>query len=284
VRRPGRAMQRRGGVVGVALVAMVWCCSNVLASSGVAALKGPPAAQAIAASGSSVFTHTLRKGQTGADVKTLQIWLSDVGYKLPATGFFGTMTKSAVRRFQVAHRLYPASGSVGKRTAAALRAAVTATTGDRSTSDTAGSSRSGSDPIPGFRIERDDMGVDAGAQPGAPIYSPLASKLVQVMRDWYAGEPLLLFRFVNEPAGALSDYWYVAEQIDPVTTRIGTLFQPRQRVASFASSGTDIEIGWGSSTSNSRTLAAETDQGAANPPAGSTTYWGESFKKFFGIT
>jgi hypothetical protein len=141
----------------------------------------------------------------------------------------------------------------------------------------------GSDPIPGFTIERDDMGVDATAAPGAGIYAPLASTLVQVLQDWYAGQPLLLFQFDNPPAGAPSDYWYVAEEINPVTTVIGTTFQAGQRVASFASSGTGIEIGWGSATSNTRTLAGATDPAAASPPPGSTTVWGESFKSAFGI-
>ncbi len=147
--------------------------------------------------------------------------------------------------------------------------------------DTVG--RSGSDPIPGFTIGRDDMGVDATAAPGAGIYAPLASTLVQVLQDWYAGQPLLLFQFDNPPAGAPSDYWYVAEQIAPVTTAIGTSFQAGQRVASFASSGTGIEIGWGSPSSDTRTLAGATDPAAANPPAGSTTVWAESFKSAFGI-
>ncbi len=143
--------------------------------------------------------------------------------------------------------------------------------------------RSGSDPIPGFTIGRDDMGVDATAAPGAGIYAPLASTLVQVLNDWYETEPLLLFQFDNPPPGLPSDYWYVAEQIDPVTTAIGTRVQAGQRVASFASSGTGIEIGWGSPTSNARTLAGATDPAAASPPAGSTTSWGESFKSAFGI-
>ncbi len=192
------------------------------------------------------------------------------------------MTKSMVRRFQLAHELYPASGSVGRRTASTLQAAVHETAKRQPVGSDSGSSV-GSDPIPGFTIERDDMGVDASARPGAGIYAPLASRLVQVMRDWYAGEPLLLFRFIHPPSGALSDYWYVAEQIDPVTLAIGTYFRGRQRVASFAPSGTGIEIGWGSPTSNSRTLAGATDSEAAGPPAGSTTSWGESFKKAFGI-
>ena len=143
--------------------------------------------------------------------------------------------------------------------------------------------RAGLDPIPGFTIGRDDMGVDATASPGAGIYAPLASTLVQVLQDWYAGQPLLLFQFDSPPPGAPSDYWYVAEEIDPVTTAVGTRFQAGQRVASFASSGTGIEIGWGSATANTRTLAGETDAAAASPPAGATTTWAESFKSAFGI-
>jgi hypothetical protein len=142
---------------------------------------------------------------------------------------------------------------------------------------------SGIDPIPGFTIGRDDMGVDATAPVGTPIYAPLDSQLVEVVGDWYAGQPLLLFRFLNPPPGAPSPYWYVAEQISPVSTAVGTIFRARQAVARFAPSGTGIEIGWGSPTSTQRTLAGETDPGAANPPAGATTTWGESFKRFFGI-
>jgi peptidoglycan hydrolase-like protein with peptidoglycan-binding domain len=279
-----KAMKRTRGV-GLALLGALWCCSSALASSGGAAPAREPAHHTLVAGTSSaaaVFARTLRKGQSGTDIKTLQKWLSDVGYQVPATGYFGTITRAAVRRFQLTHRLYPASGSVGDRTSSTLRATVLKATKGQPTS-AARTNPAGSDPIPGFKIERDDMGVDASAQPGAGIYAPVASSLVQVMRDWYAGEPLLLFQFLNPPPGALSDYWYVAEQIDPVTTTIGTTFQAGQRVASFASSGTDIEIGWGSPTSNSRTLADETDPGAADPPAGSTTIWGESFKKFFGI-
>ncbi len=71
-----------------------------------------------------VFARTLRAGESGSDVTTLQVWLSDVGYQVPATGYFGTQTKSAVRRFQIARNLTPASGTVGNRTSAALRTAV----------------------------------------------------------------------------------------------------------------------------------------------------------------
>ena len=275
--RPARAT--RHAVFGLVLMGGVSCCSVALASSGGAAVTH----KALASKSSApVFARTLRTGDSGADVKTLQTWLSDVGYNVPATGYFGTVTKSAVRRFQVAHQLYPASGSVGNRTSASLRTVVLkATKGHRIPAPT--NNPAGMNPIPGFTIERDDMGVDASARTGAAIYAPLASKLIEVMQDWYAGEPLLLFQFASRPNGALSDYWYVAEEINPVTMRTGTSFQAGQRVASFAASGTGIEIGWGSPNSNALTLAGLTDPGAANPPAGATTVWGESFKKFFGI-
>ena len=72
----------------------------------------------------TVFTRTLRRNDRGADVKALQTWLTDVGYSVPATGFFGSMTKAAVKRFQRTHRLFPVSGTVGRRTAATLLALV----------------------------------------------------------------------------------------------------------------------------------------------------------------
>ena len=145
---------------------------------------------------------------------------------------------------------------------------------------------SGLDPIPGFRPGRDDMGVDGCANPGMPIIAPAPSTLVEVLQDWYAGQPLLLFRFNPPLAGPLDgdQYWYVAEQITPVTEQTGTIFQARQVVARYAPSGTCIEIGWGSPTSNARTLADQMGDGAAaNPPAGALTSWGETFKRVFQI-
>lgn len=274
------ARRRRRLLFGLVLVGGVSCCSIAAASSGGVAVKRNAVASKSAA---PVFARTLRKGDSGADVKTLQAWLADVGFKLPATGYYGTATKSAVRSFQLSHQLYPASGSVGNRTSAALRTAVLKATKAHRMVAANATPAAGVDPIPGFAIERDDMGVDASAPTGAGIYAPLASTLVQTLSDWYAGEPILLFRFVKTPAGALSNYWYVAEQIVPLTMSTGTHFQQGQRVASFAASGTGIEIGWGSPSSNSLTLAGLTDPAAANPPAGSTTVWGESFKKMFGI-
>jgi peptidoglycan hydrolase-like protein with peptidoglycan-binding domain len=72
----------------------------------------------------TVFARTLRMGSRGNDVTTLQTWLSEVGYAVPVTGRFDSVTKQAVKRFQQAKKLYPASGTVGDRTSTALLAAV----------------------------------------------------------------------------------------------------------------------------------------------------------------
>jgi len=72
----------------------------------------------------AVFARTLRVGSKGNDVTTLQTWLSEVGYVVPVTGRFDSGTKQAVKRFQLAKKLYPASGTVGNRTSSALLVAV----------------------------------------------------------------------------------------------------------------------------------------------------------------
>lgn len=80
------------------------------------------------------FSRTLRRGDRGRDVKTLQQWLTDVGYALPATGFFGPSTQAAVKDFQRTNDLQPVSGVVGVRTASTLSAAVNGAAGVRAKS------------------------------------------------------------------------------------------------------------------------------------------------------
>jgi peptidoglycan hydrolase-like protein with peptidoglycan-binding domain len=90
----------------------------------------------------AVFARTLRMGAHGNDVTTLQTWLSDVGYPVPVSGRFDAPTKQAVRRFQLAKRLFPASGTVGNRTSAALLAAVRSMTQTTAVPGSSGSSAS----------------------------------------------------------------------------------------------------------------------------------------------
>jgi murein DD-endopeptidase MepM/ murein hydrolase activator NlpD len=78
-------------------------------------------------SNANVFTRTLVQGMSGNDVKTLQTWLTAVGYPVPETGYYGTITRAAVYHFKLAHKLLPTSGwYVAQRCAAALLAAVRA--------------------------------------------------------------------------------------------------------------------------------------------------------------
>jgi peptidoglycan hydrolase-like protein with peptidoglycan-binding domain len=122
----------------------IWKLSGLLALA--LALPGS-SALAVSVSGGtatgSVFTRTLRQGESGADVKTLQKWLTDAGYKVPATGYFGSMTKGAVVRFQTAHGLAPVTGVVGRLTASTLLAAVTKPATGSGTSDSPGLSPAG---------------------------------------------------------------------------------------------------------------------------------------------
>ncbi len=116
--------RRLAVLVAIALLAPA---TSAWAGTGGAALVAPQAPSGIVtanSSSSSVFSRVLRYGDHGNDVKTLQSWLDQLGYNVPQTGYFGSMTKGAVKSFQKKHQLYPASGTVGRRTAAALYAAV----------------------------------------------------------------------------------------------------------------------------------------------------------------
>ncbi len=89
--------------------------------------KDAPRAKVQARMSSSVFTRLLQYGDRGNDVKTLQGWLTEVGYPVPTTGYFGPITLAAVKSFQKAHHL-TVDGVVGPITSAALLAAVQAHT------------------------------------------------------------------------------------------------------------------------------------------------------------
>ncbi len=70
------------------------------------------------------FRRTLRVGDRGSDVSTLQRWLTDVGISTSADGVFGEQTAASVARFQSAGSLRPVTGVAGIVTQTTLGAWV----------------------------------------------------------------------------------------------------------------------------------------------------------------
>jgi peptidoglycan hydrolase-like protein with peptidoglycan-binding domain len=108
------------------VVAVLVPAGAASANSGGAGLVNASTPKGIVKTGGvrQVFSRVLRRGQHGVDVRTLQSWLTYVGYAVPNTGYFGPITQTAVWNFQVANSFIPASGAVGTRTAARLQSAV----------------------------------------------------------------------------------------------------------------------------------------------------------------
>lgn len=76
--------------------------------------------------GSPPFTRTLRIGDHGADVSTLQSWLTKVGIATTADGSFGAGSEASVKEFQQAAHLSPVDGIAGPATEGALQTWVRA--------------------------------------------------------------------------------------------------------------------------------------------------------------
>ncbi len=86
------------------------------ASGGAAGIPPPTSA----AAGNYNFTRFLSVGSQGAEVTALQQYLAAKGfYSGPVTGFFGSLTETAVKKYQTARGIAPA-GYVGPGTRAAL--------------------------------------------------------------------------------------------------------------------------------------------------------------------
>ncbi len=82
-------------------------------------------------------------GDQGADVSTLQTWLSDVGISTTPDGSFGHATYHSVEYFQAAAQIQPVNGVVGRHTALTLQSWVRAHRNVRSAQANRATGRSG---------------------------------------------------------------------------------------------------------------------------------------------
>jgi len=117
---------------------------------------------------------------------------------------------------------------------------------------------------------RTDQGVDAAMSVGAPILAPCRIKVLAVIPNWFAGQPLVYYELLEGPqAGRVQ---YVAEQITDIAP-VGIL-QQGQPIARYAPTGTDIEFGW--AVLDGRTLASATtgySEGQVTPAGRSIRAW-----------
>jgi peptidoglycan hydrolase-like protein with peptidoglycan-binding domain len=230
--------------LGLVLAAALLFPASALASgSGGAALVPVKAPRGLvrAKNSAPVFTRTLRMGNSGADVRTLQAWLADVGYGVTVDGSFGPLTKSAVQQFQITKRLKPPSGTVGRKTAAALLRAVRAAAKDggvKVSSPTVTSAPAGSlvfplTPISRVLPSRDwtlDQGIDIGAVNNAcgPQVTEVAMASGTIVQEGISGfgpyAPII--KVDSGPyAGRYIYYGHAAPALVPVGTHV-TAGQP----------------------------------------------------------
>jgi peptidoglycan hydrolase-like protein with peptidoglycan-binding domain len=236
--------------------------SALAAGSGGAALvpKSQPKGIETATASAAVFTRTLRKGSNGADVKTLQTWLSEVGYSVSIDGAFGPLTAAAVKSFQQSHNLRPATGVVGRRTAASLLAAVkqAGKSGVLKSSGGGGSGMSSSMVFPLKPLSRVvgpsswslDQGIDiatVGAACGSKVVevAMASGTIVQEGIDGFGPYAPVLKVSSGQYAGRYIYYGHAA----PALVRVGAHVSAGQPIAEVGcgdvgiSSGPHIEIG-----------------------------------------
>ena len=93
----------------------------------------------------------------------------------------------------------------------------------------------------GLTWSRTDQGVDACMQAGSPLLAFAPSKYVQVVSDFYNGQPAMVLQILSGPLAGKD--WYWSEEITPTISQ-GQTVNAGQTVATYAPSGTCIEIGW----------------------------------------
>ena len=92
----------------------------------------------------------------------------------------------------------------------------------------------------GLVWERTDQGVDAAMTAGSPLLAFAPSK-VEMIVPFYLGQPAIVLEITAGPLAG--KWWYWSEEIQPTVSQ-GQTVNAGQVVATFAPTGTGIEIGW----------------------------------------
>src|SRR6185312_11307913 len=100
---------------------------------------------------------------------------------------------------------------------------------------------------------RTDQGVDYTATPGSPIDALGSGKIVDIVKNWFKGQPLIEEQLTSGPDKG--KFVYYAEQLHSLVKQ-GQSVKAGQQIARVAGSGTGLEIGYGAP--GGRTLAQAT--------------------------
>jgi phage-related protein len=115
----------------------------------------------------------------------------------------------------------------------------------------------------GTTVERIDDGQDASMPVGAPI-GPIGPARYGGQRAWggaAGNQPIMWWQLASGPRAG--SWVYLAEQINPKPW--SGILQPNQAAATFAGSGTNIEMGWMADGSGGNTLAQARGHGGEAP-------------------
>lgn len=129
---------------------------------------------------------------------------------------------------------------------------------------------------------RVDDGVDVDMTPGDEIVALADSRVIGLSGhngwpDWWTdpqgkSEPIIVLKFIHPHVHLPSDYWYIAEQINP-TVHPGQTVTAGDTIGTYADTGSGIEIGYASGNGE-QTLAQANGHGGQVPsPEGQEFKW-----------